>query len=365
MRFAEIRDQIVNNPGFNSLEEVKKAGYCIVKERDGERYFLVKQDELKPLLVRLGDIAEVRRGFTTGANEFFYLQPLEMSVAEVAKLSKEDPLAPVLVRNGAGWRGEIEAEFLKPVIKSPREIKTIRVHLEDLRYLVFMCHLSKEELRKQGKIHALEYICWGEFKEYQRRSTCRSRPKWWDLGGSHSELTAWAMIQSERHNVHYNPVKVELDHNFFEIFTKNLNISISLSAICVSTLAILIKELFGRQYGGGSGPIKNEGVDLVKYTILNPFDFSASQRERALKVFEQMANREIKSIFEELGLSELNTDYSNIEPANVSLDKVLPDRRELDAVIFEVLGLTEEEQLAVYRAVVELVKNRLVKARSM
>jgi len=31
---------------------------------------------------------------------------------------------------------------------------------------------------------------------------------------------------------------------------------------------------------------------------------------------------------------------------------------------FEVLGLTKEEQLEVYRAVVELVKNRLVKARS-
>jgi len=166
MRFAEIRDQIVNNPGFNSLEEIKKAGYRIVKERDGERYFLARQDELKPLLVRLGDIAEVRFGIKTGANEFFYLQPLEMSVAEVAKLSEENPSALVLVRNGAGWEGEIEAEFLKPVIKSPREIKTIRVRLEDLRYLVFMCHLSKEELKKQGRSLALEYITWGEQAKY-------------------------------------------------------------------------------------------------------------------------------------------------------------------------------------------------------
>ena len=44
-------------------------------------------------------------------------------------------------------------------------------------------------------------------------------------------------------------------------------------------------------------------------------------------------------------------------------DNLLPDRRELDRIIFEALGLTEEEQLEVYRAVVELVKNRLVKAR--
>ncbi len=73
----------------------------------------------------------------------------------------------------------------------------------------------------------------------------------------------------------------------------------------------------------------------------------------------------MKSIFEELGLPKPNKDYSNIRPEEVSLDKVLPDRRALDEVVFEVLGLTEEEQLAVYRAVVELVKNRLAKARSV
>lgn len=78
-----------------------------------------------------------------------------------------------------------------------------------------------------------------------------------------------------------------------------------------------------------------------------------------------MCQREVKSIFEELGLPKPNKDYSNIPPEDVSLEKVLPDRRELYKVVFEVLGLTEEEQLAVYRAVVELVKNRLVKARSV
>jgi hypothetical protein len=78
-----------------------------------------------------------------------------------------------------------------------------------------------------------------------------------------------------------------------------------------------------------------------------------------------MAQREVKSIFEELGLPKPNRDYSNIDPSAVSLDKVLPDRRALDAVVFEVLGLSETEQLEVYRAVVELVKSRLVKAQSV
>ena len=50
---------------------------------------------------------------------------------------------------------------------------------------------------------------------------------------------------------------------------------------------------------------------------------------------------------------------------NMKRIKHQPDRRALDEVVFEALGLTEEEQLEVYRAVVELVKNRLVKARSV
>jgi hypothetical protein len=43
VKFSEIKDKIVNNPGFRSLKEIKKAGYRIVKERDGERYSLVKR----------------------------------------------------------------------------------------------------------------------------------------------------------------------------------------------------------------------------------------------------------------------------------------------------------------------------------
>ncbi|MGC9004876.1 MAG: Eco57I restriction-modification methylase domain-containing protein, partial [bacterium] len=64
-------------------------------------------------LVKLGDIAEVRRGFTTGANDFFYLEPVGMSVKEVAEIGEKKRL--VRVRNGAGWEGEIEAGWLRPV----------------------------------------------------------------------------------------------------------------------------------------------------------------------------------------------------------------------------------------------------------
>lgn len=43
----------------------------------------------------------------------------------------------------------------------------------------------------------------------------------------------------------------------------------------------------------------------------------------------------------------------------------LPDRKAIDDIVFDTLGLTEDERNEVYWAVCELVKNRLEKARSV
>jgi hypothetical protein len=47
------------------------------------------------------------------------------------------------------------------------------------------------------------------------------------------------------------------------------------------------------------------------------------------------------------------------------LDLQAPNRRALDEVVFDVLGLTAGEREAVYEAVVNLVRARLEKARSV
>jgi len=336
----------------------------------------------KGKLVRLGDVAEVRRGFTTGANDFFYLEPVSLTVKEVAELREENPMTPVRVRNGADWEGEIEAAWLRPAIKSPREIQNLRVRLEDLRYLVFMPPEDVREAMDRGNKPPLPryplataYIRWGEHQSYHRRSTCESRQWWWDLGESRNGPIAWAMIHSKRHNVHYNPHEVELDHNFFEISAKRTDQAF-LAASCVSIIAIKVKELFGRQYGGGSGPIKNEGVDIINFHVVDPSVLSRLARQRLLSAFDRVSNRPVRSIFEELGFALCQArrcnhpehPYEHVQPEALTLERVRrasPDRFELDAVVFDVLGLTDEERLEVYRAVARLVKGRLVKARSL
>jgi len=68
--------------------------------------------------------------------------------------------------------------------------------------------------------------------------------------------------------------------------------------------------------------------------------------------------RKIYSIFTELG-------FDKTRPIREQEPNPLPDRKELDDIVFDALGLTEEERKEVYWAVAELVKARLDKAKSV
>jgi hypothetical protein len=330
----------------------------------------------KDQLVRLGDIAEVRRGFTTGANEFFYLEPVGRTVKEAAALREKAPRAPVRVRNSAGWEGEIEAAWLRPVIKSPREIRTLRVRLEDLRYLVFM---PPEDIRKaidQGRQPPLSrypkaaaYIRWGERQGYPTRPTCASRQWWWDLGKREPADLHWIYITRERI---CRPCSegIFVGDELFDIYHSQAE----LSALLNATVLDLMVETMTRHYGGGGGPLKSQVYEVEDLLVLNPAFLTIKWLSELDLAFRRMEKRLVRSIFEELGFPlcrERKCDhpehpYEHVKPKDLTLEqvqRVSPDRFELDRVVFDALGLTDEERVEVYRAVAQLVKDRLVKAR--
>jgi len=292
----------------------------------------------KDLFVPLKEVADVRFGIKTGANEFFYLTEEEIKAWEIEEefwCHKE----------GGKWVPNY-------VIKSPRECKGVVVNPEDLKYRVLMIHKDKKELEGTN---VLRYIEYGESKGFHERPTCKSRKRWYDLGEREPGTILFAMIQAYRHIVFYNPFKVYPDHNLFEILADEKN-SILIATFLSSTITMLTKEFYGRSYGGGSGPLKAEGTDIEKFPFLIPSKISNEQRKRMSEKFEIFADNFLEDTFSELNASS---------PDEVSLDKVKPDRRELDKVVFEILGLTEEEQLEVYKAVVDLVKSRIEKAKSV
>jgi type I restriction enzyme M protein len=281
----------------------------------------------KGKLAPLKQIAEVRRGFTTGANEFFYLTEEEIKRRGIEK---------------EFWMHKEEGKWTPNyVIKSPRECKSIVVKPEDLKYRVLMIHKDKKELKGTN---VLKHIMEGEREGYHLRPTCASRERWYDLG----------VREPAPINVNYliNDVarglvgKFWASDDFQEIHTKE-----NIAPFLNSTVFWLMQNLSGRTSFGG-GLLK---VQTYEFELLHVLDASELSTE-ALKAFQPLCGRPVESLFSELGASLLS---------EVSLDKIKPDRRELDKIIMgEILGLTDEEQLEVYRAVIDLVKSRLEKAKS-
>ncbi len=329
------------------------------------RIFYVILDKGKGKLVRLEEIAEVRYGIKTGANEFFYLEPIrnpiEWPVCPVCGRVHKPEEGLVAVRNKAGWEGYIEEEFLKLIVKSPQETKSIIITKENSKYLLFTCELPKNHL-KNTKIHALEYIKWGETKGYPHKKSIQGRHIWYSLDVKTAPVLLWRAV-GERYACFLNRDNLAVGERFY-LVQPNIEDPEIFVAVLNSTLDRLLFEAISRELTGSYTVAEVYLPQLRAKFVINPNIFNEKEKHKLIKLLNIIGYRPIKSIFEELGLPKPNRDLSNINPEDVSLDKVLPDRRELDRIIFEALGLTEEEQLEVYRAVVELVKARLVKART-
>lgn len=81
------------------------------------------------------------------------------------------------VKNSAGWEGEIEAEFLKPVIKSLKEIKSLIVDIAKLQYCVFF---TQKKITKENP-GAYNFVQFGEKTKYNKKPTCSTRSYWYIL----------------------------------------------------------------------------------------------------------------------------------------------------------------------------------------
>jgi signal recognition particle subunit SEC65 len=173
--------------------------------------------------------------------------------------------------------------------------------------------------------------------------------------------------KNDRFVVHFNRDKIIFEHkfigiNFKPVFNNECNI-----LMLNSTLFILFTEMFGKS-SLGEGALYLVPFDIKRMIIINPKFLEVPRSEN----IERLLTRPILSIFEELGFQKCDQrdckhpehPYEYVKPEEVSFDRIMPDRRELDKIIFEILNLTEEEQLEVYKAVIALVKNRLLKAKS-
>lgn len=257
----------------------------------------------KGKLVRLGDIAEVRRGFTTGANEFFYLD-------------KER------IRE---WR--IEKKFLRPVIKTPRDYYRIKMDGSDT--FMFWCKEDKSSLTGTA---ALLYIKWGESREFSHVPSCRGRRNWYSLNGPEAPDLLWPSAFFERHIVYECPKGYVADKVFYTISGK---VPSSAKAFLNSSITSLFVEVEGYQLNHGGIFVTTEWLSNLPVLVV--------EDKRLSMHYEQIASRDILLCGEELQLE---------------------DRRLLDSSMMEILGLEPRSSVDnLYEHIKIFVTGRIHKAR--
>jgi len=286
-------------------------------------------NKYKNKLIPLKEIAKVRFGIKTGVNKFFYLTEDEIE------------------------RRKIEKKFTEPVIFSLKELDSYQIQKNSLKYKAIICHKSEKELENTN---LLKYIKWGERHKLHQRPTCASRNPWYSLAKrwKYAPLIIPAKV-GER-------IAVFLNNNIFEdkklygIIPNNKNDKDTLAALLNSTISRLILEFSCRQLTGAQA-IADIDVNVVEdLLIVNPKNLTKKQIRKINKSFDKLKDTKVESIFKEIASS----------PEKISLHNIKKELRDLDRIIMgDILGLTEEEQTEVYRAVVDIVKSRLDRVKSV
>ncbi|MCK4294520.1 MAG: N-6 DNA methylase [Planctomycetes bacterium] len=309
VRVRMVRQGDAQRQVGNAGETVKWGQYL----RGPDIYFELLQKCAKKL-VPLSEVAKVRRGITTGINEFFYL-------------------TPEMVEH---WG--IEEEFLKPVIKSPKECDGINLGAGDVNLFAFLCRKEKGQLRGTK---ALKYIKWGEKQKTKEGrfwpdvESAKGRRNWYELPDRKPGRVLVPMVTGRSERCIVNACGAQVDHNLFEILSPKRRIGEMLGIYLNSAPAFLSKELTGRA-NLGDGALKVEGIDWKRVLVPNR-ELLKEIEKRVKGLFKKILGRKIRPFEDEAKRK---------------------DRIAFEEAVAEALGLGSGAAEKILAGVVELVKER-------
>lgn len=308
-----------------------------------------------------GQLTEVRRGITTGKDEFFY--PKDVTANCLATFS--DPVGfeheygvprslvvggsikLVLAGEKRGELHAIESEYLEPEVHSLMEVKGFVARASDCSRLIFLAPSPKSALKKWARA----YVKWGEERGVHLGSTCAQRvtkdKEWFDLTGHRRGVAYWPKAQQYKHAIPLNTDDLQANCNLYDLFPVEGVSGKALTALLNSTLIILAKHQFGRPVGV-EGNLKTEIVD-VSMMLVPDLRLAPRKTIQALEAaMDTLAEREPKQLLSERRLRtmafEKSGKHAELEllPNNCELD--MPDRRALDHVVFELLGVKTRKE---------------------
>ncbi|MGA9347184.1 MAG: N-6 DNA methylase [Anaerolineae bacterium] len=279
-------------------------------------------------LALLREVAPPTRGSETGINEFFHFDD--------AKAKQ--------------WN--IEPEFLFPLLKSPSESAYIPIDEGDLRLKVFVCRLTKDELRTQGKKRALRYIEWGEQQVFtsgvqagltwpQGASVRNRKPGWYALPEYHSRPAQLFVSKGygDRHLLRVSPQPLIADCRLYFLDPVPEIDAGLLAAVMNSSLVAFLLELAGRVIlgDGALDVMVEEFRDYLLVPDVRQFDTAA--RQAIIAAFQPLLKRPIGSVFEEVKRK---------------------DRQALDRAVLQAMGLDPAAWLPrIYDGLTALVHERI------
>ncbi|MGQ9571440.1 MAG: hypothetical protein ACUVUQ_11510 [Thermodesulfovibrionales bacterium] len=212
----------------------------------------------------------------------------------------------------------------------------------------------KNKLKETKLYH---HIKWAEYEKIHQRPSVKGNKPWYSLKDRFPYLIACQRLVNDRHIFFFNPDRFVIDDSFSELEPYNKILSKFACLYLNSSFCLLLIELFGT-FGLGQGALFISTNTLQRLPCLDFHQIPKEQLNKALLVFEDFSSRKIGTIFTELGINPAR-------PIREQEPNPLPDRKTLDDILFDILGLTEDERNEVYWSVCELVKNRLEKARSV
>ena len=294
--------------------------YWEVLERAGDR------------LVSLGEIAEVRRGFVTGCNEFFYFPNAAFELVSDCTLYRLVPRTSGLPHGLA-----IEAEFLRPIIKSSREFDRSVTAACTGRTIALVIPPGRRSLRGTS---VAKYIQWGEKQGYHLRPTCAARQPWWQL-----TLLSPLFIQRSTYNRNFefalNPHRLPIDKVMYGVEPRGGEEQTGfLGAVLNSVFTGLQIELLGNAALGQGALFLS--VDTTQNRLMVPApQCAAADLSRAFDAFSSTPT---------VPVDERPTDTAS---------------HDLDDAVLRALGLPSSFRDQLYSALSELVECRLSKASSL
>ena len=211
---------------------------------------------------------------------------------------------------------------------SPQESRSILVDPATLPYRLFLCNEDRESLAGTA---ALDYIRHGEAQGFHKRSSVRSRKLWYGLGDRQPAHLLHNRRVDKTSRTFLNADRVLIGDTLYELVCKDED-AIGLCAAMNSSLFQLCMNTLGRS-NFGAGVLEAEVYEIEAMVALADH---------------------LPSIDEGIFRS---TQWDVMDPS--------AERREIDGVVFDALGLTEGERAGVYEAVLDLVGKRLAKAKSL